>query len=157
MQKNPEIREIEESDLAGFQQLFPHWKAGNVQKKLGKTLKSKRVKRFVAELDGKIVGHIKCVPSRGRHSHITKLYSLAVLPEHREKGIGTALTQYAEKQMPERIKLVVFQVQAGNEKAIQLYKKLGYKQYGFLEKGSIVEGKMMDNLLMKKEIHCRQD
>ena len=48
--------------------------------------------------------------------------------------------------------LVIIQVQADNEKAIGLYKKLGFEQYGFLEKASLVGEKLVNNILMKKEI-----
>ncbi|MBD2250131.1 GNAT family N-acetyltransferase [Nostoc parmelioides FACHB-3921] len=60
-----------------------------------------------------------------RHAHIFLLY---VLPEHRRKGIATALMQYAEnwaKQRGDRqIGLQVFQ---SNPPALNLYNYLGYQ------------------------------
>ena len=152
MKDRIELREIVKEDLSGFGELFPNWKPGSAEKKLKKTLASKKIKRFVAISKGKIIGHAKCILGKGRHIHIAELYSLVVLPEHRGKGIGTSLIQHTEEQMPDQIKLVVFQVQADNENAINLYKKLGFEQYGFLEKASLVDGKLADNILMKKEI-----
>lgn len=60
-----------------------------------------------------------------RHAHIFLLY---VFPEHRRKGIGTALMQYAENWAKERgdmqIALQVFQT---NTPAVNLYNQLGYQ------------------------------
>ncbi len=60
-----------------------------------------------------------------RHAHIFLLY---VIPEHRRKGIGTALMQYAENWAKERgdiqIALQVFQT---NTPALNLYNQLGYQ------------------------------
>ncbi|MBD2343180.1 GNAT family N-acetyltransferase [Anabaena subtropica FACHB-260] len=60
-----------------------------------------------------------------RHAHIFLLY---VLPEHRRRGIATALMQYAEnwaKQRGDRqIGLQVFQ---SNPPALNLYNHLGYQ------------------------------
>lgn len=60
-----------------------------------------------------------------RHAHIFLLY---VTPEHRRKGIGTALMQYAENWAKQRgdnqIALQVFQT---NTPALNLYNQLGYQ------------------------------
>jgi GNAT superfamily N-acetyltransferase len=60
-----------------------------------------------------------------RHAHIFLLY---VTPEHRRKGIGTALMQYAEnwakKRGDKQIALQVFQT---NSPALNLYNHLGYQ------------------------------
>ena len=60
-----------------------------------------------------------------RHAHIFLLY---VFPEHRRKGIGTALMQHAEIWAKERgdmqIALKVFQT---NTPALNLYNQLGYQ------------------------------
>jgi GNAT superfamily N-acetyltransferase len=60
-----------------------------------------------------------------RHAHIFLLY---INPEHRRKGIGTALMQYAENWAKQRgdnqIALQVFQT---NTPALNLYNQLGYQ------------------------------
>ncbi len=60
-----------------------------------------------------------------RHAHIFLLY---VNPEHRRKGVGTALMQYAENWARERgdiqIALQVFQT---NAPALNLYSQIGYQ------------------------------
>ncbi|WP_225894413.1 GNAT family N-acetyltransferase [Atlanticothrix silvestris] len=60
-----------------------------------------------------------------RHAHIFLLY---VEPEHRRRGIGTALMQYIENWATQRgdrqIGLQVFQ---SNQAALNLYNQLGYQ------------------------------
>ncbi|MEA5503873.1 GNAT family N-acetyltransferase [Halotia wernerae UHCC 0503] len=60
-----------------------------------------------------------------RHAHIFLLY---VEPEHRRRGIGTALMQYIENWATQRgdrqIGLQVFQ---SNQPALNLYNQLGYQ------------------------------
>jgi ribosomal protein S18 acetylase RimI-like enzyme len=60
-----------------------------------------------------------------RHAHIFILY---VVPEHRRRGIGTALMRYVENWATQRgdrqIGLQVFQ---SNKPALNLYNQLGYQ------------------------------
>ncbi|MEA5513724.1 GNAT family N-acetyltransferase [Nodularia sp. UHCC 0506] len=60
-----------------------------------------------------------------RHTHIFLLY---VIPEHRRRGVGTALMQYVENWAIQRgdrqIGLQVFQ---SNSAALNLYHHLGYQ------------------------------
>ncbi|BAY08637.1 GNAT family N-acetyltransferase [Calothrix sp. NIES-2098] len=63
--------------------------------------------------------------SGNRHPHIFLLY---VVPEHRRRGIGTALMKYLEnwaiKRGDRQIGLQVFQ---SNQPALNLYNQLGYQ------------------------------
>ncbi|MBD2207132.1 GNAT family N-acetyltransferase [Calothrix sp. FACHB-1219] len=63
--------------------------------------------------------------SGSRHAHIFLLY---VVPEHRRRGIGTALMKYLENWATQRgdrqIGLQVFQ---SNQAALNLYDQLGYQ------------------------------
>lgn len=62
-----------------------------------------------------------------RHAHVFLLY---VLPEHRRRGIGSALMRHAESWARERgdrqLSLQVFQI---DQPALQLYNKLGYEPW----------------------------
>ncbi len=46
---------------------------------------------FVAEIDGKIVGHILFTKATIENSTVLALAPLSVLPEYQRRGIGTAL------------------------------------------------------------------
>ncbi len=57
------------------------------------------------------------------------IVSLAVLPEHRRKGLGYALMAYSMKSGKEKYKCseTYLEVRVSNTPAITLYQKLGYK------------------------------
>ena len=79
---------------------------------------------FVAEAGTKVVGSI-IAGYDGRRGWI---YSLAVLPEHRRRGLGSRLMRHAE----ERLKLlgcpkINLQIMQGNEAVEAFYRKLGYQ------------------------------
>jgi len=92
---------------------------------------------IVAESNGAVVGYIMCriesgFPSlgfrpfnAGRKGHII---SIAVLPEHRKKGVGRALVNEALRAMSNRYgaKSCYLEVRASNRSAIDLYKKEGF-------------------------------
>ncbi|ABA21026.1 GCN5-related N-acetyltransferase [Trichormus variabilis ATCC 29413] len=60
-----------------------------------------------------------------RHAHIFLLY---VVPEHRRRGIATALMQYAENWAKQRgDRQIALQVFQSNPPAINLYNHLGYQ------------------------------
>ena len=91
---------------------------------------------YVAEAGGKIVGYVMCRVERGslytrfkpwgRQGHII---SIAVSPEMRRKGIGTALMKAAIKSLREEYNVdeIYLEVRVSNNPAISLYKKLGFK------------------------------
>ncbi len=60
-----------------------------------------------------------------RNAHIFMLY---VLPEHRRRGIGKALMQYAQNWATQRgDRLISLQVFTSNTAALSLYNQLGYE------------------------------
>ena len=93
---------------------------------------------LVAEKDGEVVGYIMCriesnfsgisfIPFASlRKGHII---SIAVLPEHRGKGLGRALIEKALETMAKsyNAKSCYLEVRVSNEPAIKLYKKVGFE------------------------------
>ena len=79
---------------------------------------------FVAESAGRLVGTVMA----GYDGHRGWIYSLAVDPVCRKRGIGRALLQRAEAALQERgcVKINL-QVADGNEGVIGFYEKTGYK------------------------------
>ena len=90
---------------------------------------------YVCEIDGRVVGYIMCRIEFGRSdldnfSLIRKghVVSIAVLPEHRRKGFGTALLKAALSGMVEYgAKEAFLEVRVTNTPAIELYKKMGFE------------------------------
>ena len=89
---------------------------------------------IVTELDGKIVGYIMCKLEFG-FSNFRKLgfvkkghvVSVAVIPEHRNKGLGKALIQEGISGMAsKKCDEVYLEVRVSNESAVKLYEQLGF-------------------------------
>jgi ribosomal protein S18 acetylase RimI-like enzyme len=78
---------------------------------------------FVATVDAAVAGTVM----GGYDGHRGWVYALAVKPEHRRRGIGTALVRRLEKALAERGCLKVnLQVRASNAGVVAFYSKLGY-------------------------------
>ena len=79
---------------------------------------------FVAEIDGRLIGTVMA----GYDGHRGWIYSLAVAPAMRKRGIGRALLQHAEAALLARgcVKINL-QIANGNEAVIGFYEKTGYK------------------------------
>lgn len=89
---------------------------------------------IVAEIGGKHVGYIMCKTEHG-FSNFKKLgfvkkghvVSVAVLDEHRKKGIGKALVEESVKGVKSRkCDEFYLEVRCSNTEAVRLYEKLGF-------------------------------
>lgn len=96
---------------------------------------------LIAELNGQAVGYIMCRIEYG-FSHLRRLglarkghvVSVAVLKEHRGKGVGTKLLQLAQEEMERKACTECYlEVRVSNLEAISLYRKLNYKTVGRME------------------------
>lgn len=78
---------------------------------------------FVAVAGEEVVGTVMA----GYDGHRGWIYSLAVAPAHRRKGIGTRLTTHAERALIDRgcVKINL-QIIEGNEGVVRFYQALGY-------------------------------
>jgi len=101
---------------------------------------------IVVEENGEIVGYVMCrietgLPDFGllgisRRGHVI---SIAVLPEHRRKGIATALMKEAMEGMRAyKAKECYLEVRVTNTPAVNLYEKLGF------ESSRVVHGYYVD-------------
>lgn len=80
----------------------------------------------VAVLEKKIIGYV-CVRSI---FDIANVLNLAVIPEFRQKGIGSMLFQSAIEElrrMEPDVKLLTLEVRESNIPAIRLYERAGFK------------------------------
>jgi ribosomal-protein-alanine N-acetyltransferase len=91
---------------------------------------------LVAEENGDVAGYIMCrvevgLANLGLSGLVKKghVVSVAVLPEHRRKGVGEALVKEAMNAMKVQYnaKQCYLEVRETNEPAINLYKKLGFE------------------------------
>jgi ribosomal protein S18 acetylase RimI-like enzyme len=78
---------------------------------------------FVALLEGALAGTVM----GGYDGHRGWVYSLAVSPPARRRGVGTALMRHLERELTARgCPKVNLQVLASNAGAVRFYEKLGY-------------------------------
>ena len=78
---------------------------------------------FVADIGGAVAG----TALGGYDGHRGWIYSVAVKPQHRRQGLGSALIRRLEAALSERGCLKVnLQVRASNAEVIAFYERLGY-------------------------------
>ncbi|WP_307038057.1 ribosomal protein S18-alanine N-acetyltransferase [Arthrobacter sp. B3I4] len=80
---------------------------------------------LVAEADGEIVGYagLMCIEP------IADVQTIAVVPEHEGRGIGSAmLTELIEESRLRHAADVLLEVRADNPRAQQLYRRFGFEQ-----------------------------
>jgi ribosomal-protein-alanine N-acetyltransferase len=93
---------------------------------------------IVAETDGEIIGYIMCRIESGfsgmslRNLSLSKkghVISIAVLPKHRNKGVGQTLIEQALQAMYTHYEArsCYLEVRSSNDSAINLYKKAGFE------------------------------
>ena len=125
------------------------------EKILADTEQASRALMLVAEVDGEIVGICNLNPagrrSRVRHrctmgiSMVSKVWGL---------GIGTAMMAVLLEQAKEvGFEQIELEVVGANERAIALYKKMGFVETGRVPKAlKNADGSYYDNILMMREL-----
>lgn len=84
---------------------------------------------IVANLHGALVGY--CLVLMSAATRMARIYSVAVSPDARGRGVGEKLIREAEKEAVEADRIVMrLEVREDNEPAIALYRRLGYRQFG---------------------------
>lgn len=84
---------------------------------------------YVWEENGKILGNASLVPFRHNKQRIYLIANIAVYPDHRRKGIASALTERAVQHAREKkVDNIWLHVRDDNPGAIELYTKLGFAE-----------------------------
>ena len=98
---------------------------------------------LVAERNGVVIGYVMCRVEQGfsstnRSRWVKKghIVSIAVVPEARGRGIGTALMIHAMRALREdyNVDEYYLEVRVSNVAAIHLYEKLGFKRIRILKR-----------------------
>lgn len=109
---------------------------------------------LIAEIEEKIVGScsINTNEKRIRSAHFGEL-GIVVLKNYWNLGIGYNLIKTAIKYGKQAgLKKINLDTRKDNQKAINLYKKLGFKEEGIITRGTLINNKFYDLLIMGLEI-----
>ncbi len=110
------------------------------------------VYRYVAEIDGKVVGNIGFHHSQNPRTAHTASFGIGVHDQFHGLGVGSALirtvTELADKWL--NIRRIQIEVNADNEAAIGLYKKHGFTIEGEAVDRSFRDGEFINTYYMAR-------
>ncbi len=106
----------------------------------------------VAETNGRVVGSCEVTPRFGRMSHVGSL-GISVKEGYREKGIGQEMMRELERQAPRLgLESIYLEVFSNNDRAIHVYKKMGYRETGRIPACIKYRGDYVDSVIMTKHL-----
>lgn len=106
----------------------------------------------IAEDGGIVIGLCTAVRGGHREDHHVASLGIAVRPESRGAGVGTALLRHVLAKCEGRFTVVTLSVIAGNEPALRLYRRFGFVERGRVPRSFRRDGVEHDELLMSKEL-----
>jgi len=100
---------------------------------LKKQLRRRNAAVFVAEKDGKVIGHVmvdvSTIPPIYVHDKQAHVCEIVVDKKHRKKGVGKALLKEAEVWAKKKgLYSIGLMVHTGNKYAFSAYKSFGFKE-----------------------------
>ena len=110
---------------------------------------------LVAELDGRLAGYIRIKPVTPlrENAHVLGIVGLAVAPDDRRRGVGSALLAAAEQLARARgARKLSLRVLSTNEAAMCLYERHGFQREGTLRDEFWIGGRFVDDVLMAKHL-----
>lgn len=125
----------------------------NYQRLIARTMSSQRMElHLVAEIDGRVVGQLRCTGYRRREFRHVASLDIAIHRDFRGQGIGTLLMKETVNWAVSTgsIKRLELSVYTSNEVALRLYKKTGFEVEGLRKKGLCHRGKYVDYFTMAK-------
>ncbi len=103
--------------------------------------------------DGKLIGNSDIGQRQGAVVP-EAVFGITIAKGFRDEGIGTLLMRLALKEAKRRIKgmkIISLTVFANNPRAMDLYRRMGFKKFGILPGGILHRGKYVDHVFMYKK------
>ena len=107
--------------------------------------------KYIFEDNQQMVGMFKLIPLKYRNAHIAYLGGVGIHPAYNGRGFGEKmLREVLDLAKQNDVKRVELSVGTANERAIHLYKKVGFEEEGVLRKLTYLksEGRFIDEMLM---------
>lgn len=104
---------------------------------------------LVATLNGRVVANCQITREKKRKAHVGNL-AISVAKAFREEGIGTELikTLIEEGKKQLGLRLVTLMCFETNDRALQMYKKVGFKLAGVIPKIYLYKGEYVGEVLL---------
>ncbi len=106
----------------------------------------------VAEVDGRLVGHVEVNRRQGFAGHTGNL-GISIINGFRDAGVGQELMLEAETQARKiGVELIKLEVYERNKRAVHVYEKTGYRVIGRVPGDIKRDGLYLDTLIMVKDL-----
>ena len=103
---------------------------------------------IVAEVDGKVIGHVE-VNLQGRSMRHVGELNIVIKAEYRDRGIGTEMIKtIIEESRKAGLRVITLETFPHNQRAKNVYEKLGFKETGRIPDGFYRKGKYIDTIIM---------
>jgi RimJ/RimL family protein N-acetyltransferase len=105
---------------------------------------------LVARIEGKVAGGASLHPKTDKRVHIAE-FGVFICDGYRNSGLGTAITkEFIEIAKQRRFEILQLSVFASNIRALNLYKKCGFKEIGRLSRDiKFPAGEYTDRILLE--------
>ena len=110
---------------------------------------------LVAEADHAVVGFLRLAPptTLPENAHVLELSALAVHPDNRRSGVGSALlTATVSHARARGARKLTLRVLSTNQPAIGLYERNGFEREGVLRREFLIDGVFVDDVLMARHL-----
>ncbi len=108
--------------------------------------------RLVAEVKGKVIGYATVKRDDDGLRHRGWL-GIAIKKEFRGLGIGTELMRrIIDEARKLDFKLILLETSSLNDRAIHVYRKIGFKEVGRISMGMRINDKYVDTIIMALQL-----
>jgi RimJ/RimL family protein N-acetyltransferase len=115
-------------------------------------LEKDQVLYMVAEIDGHVVASSEITPKGGYEKHVGTV-GIAIKDGYRDIGVGTEMMEELVRQARAMgLKVLTLNCFAGNERAIHVYRKVGFVETGRVPMKHLRDGKYTDDIIMTKRL-----
>jgi ribosomal protein S18 acetylase RimI-like enzyme len=109
----------------------------------------KGIAQFVGLVDERVVGWADVVPAWAHAVAHRGGLGMGVLPEYRGQGLGRRLLEACiERSWANGLTRIDLEVRTDNERAVRLYRALGFRDEGLMPRGIRIDGRYFETLRM---------